>query len=118
MKIVQINSVCGSGSTGKICVAVSELLSSQNVENYILYTSGNSSYSQGIKYMSSLEIKIQALKSRIFGNYGFNSKAATKSLISELDCLSPNIVHLHNLHGHNVHLGLLFSYLKKKNINS
>ena len=26
------------------------------------------------------------------------------------------IVHLHNLHGHNVHLGILFSYLKEKHL--
>ena len=39
MKVVQINTTCGSGSTGKICVAVSELLTKQGVENYILYSS-------------------------------------------------------------------------------
>lgn len=116
MKVVQINSVCGSGSTGKICVAVSELLSSQGVENYILYAQGKSQYSLGIKYMSTLEIKWQALKSRIFGNYGFQSKAATRRLIKHLEEISPDIVHLHNLHGHNVHLGDLLTYLKEKSI--
>jgi len=118
MKVVQINSVCGSGSTGKICVAVSELLTEAGVENYILYASGSSSYPAGKRYMSASEIKWQALKSRIFGNYGFQSKSATKRLIKELDQISPDIVHLHNLHGHNVHLGMLFSYLKQNNIKT
>ena len=85
MKVVQINSVCGSGSTGKICVAVSELLTEAGVENYILYASGSSSYPASKRYMSAFEIKWQALKSRIFGNYGFQSKSATKRLIKELD---------------------------------
>lgn len=116
MKIVQINSVCGSGSTGKICVAVSELLTEQGVENYILYAAGSTSYPLGIKYMSSVQIKLEVLKSRILGNYGFNSVLSTKRLINELDRISPDIVHLHNLHGHNVNLELLFSYLKKRNI--
>lgn len=116
MKIVQINTVCGSGSTGKICVAISELLTAQNVENYIYYASGNSTYPLGRRYMSPWEVKWQALKSRVFGNFGFNSKKATKRLIKELDGISPDIVHLHNLHGHNVHLGLLFSYLKRKKV--
>lgn len=107
---------CGVGSTGKICVAISELLTKANVENYILYASGNSDYPLGKKYMCASEIKLQALKSRIFGNYGFQSKAATKQLISELDRIEPDIVHLHNLHGHNVHLGMLFSYLKDNHI--
>lgn len=116
MKIVQINTVCGSGSTGKICLAVSELLTDQRVENFTLYASGNSSYPLGIKYMSSFEVKLQALKSRILGNYGFNSGNATKRLIKHLESINPDIVHLHNLHGHNVHLELLFRYLKQNKI--
>lgn len=116
MKIVQINITCGSGSTGKICLAVSELLTERNIENYILYSSGNSDYSLSKKYMSHWEIKFQALKSRFFGNYGFQSKAATKRLINELNKISPDIVHLHNLHGHNANLEILFKYLKENGI--
>ena len=116
MKIVQINSVCGSGSTGKICVAISELLTAKDIENHILYAVGNSNYPLRKRYMSSLEVKCQALKSKLFGNYGFQSKAATKRLIRELENFSPDIVHLHNLHSHNVHLGMLLRYLKEKKI--
>lgn len=116
MKVVQINSTCGSGSTGKICVAVSELLTARGIENYILYSTGKSDYPLGIRYMSKLEIKSQALKSRVTGNYGFQSKSATKRLLAELDRISPDILHLHNLHSHNVHLEMLFSYIKEKKI--
>lgn len=116
MKIVQINITCGSGSTGKICLAVSELLTGENIENYILYSSGNSEYPLSKKYMSRWEIKFQALKSRFWGNYGFQSKAATKRLINELNKISPDIVHLHNLHGHNANLEILFKYLKENEI--
>ena len=116
MKIVQINSTCGSGSTGKICVAVSELLTKRGIENYILYTSGKSSYPLGIRYMSKAETKWQVLKSRVAGNYGFQSQMATKRLLKELDRISPDIVHLHNLHSHNVHLGMLFSYIRERKI--
>lgn len=117
MKIVQINATCGSGSTGKICYAISELLNESGIENYILYSNGFSDYEKAIKYsFSHNEIKLQALKSRLFGNYGFNSKAMTKRLINKLDEISPTIVHLHNLHSHNCDLELLLSYLKRKNI--
>ena len=116
MKIVQINAVCGRGSTGKICVSISEILTSQNIENYILYSFGKSDYPLGIKISSDKYIKIQALKSKVFGNYGFNSKRATKKIIDKLDSIQPDIVHIHNIHGHDCHLGLLFTYLKKKKI--
>ncbi len=116
MKIVQINSVCGSGSTGKICVAVSRLLTRQHIENHILYAVGSSDYPLGIRHMEDRDLKLQILKSRLSGYYGFQSIGATKRLLRELDRLSPDIVHLHNIHSHNVHLEMLFGYLKEKKI--
>ena len=116
MKIVQINTTCGAGSTGKICAAVSELLTSEGIDNYIFYTVGYSIHPSGKKYMSEWETKTQALKSRIFGNYGFQSKRATRRLLGELNRISPDIVLLHNLHSHNVNLDMLFSYLKERKI--
>lgn len=116
MKIVQINATCGTGSTGKICTAVSQLLTEKGIENYILYAVSSSTYPLGIRYMIDREIRVQALRSRIFGNYGFQAKGATKRLIAELERISPDIVHLHNLHSHNVHLELLLSWLREKKI--
>lgn len=116
MKIAQINITCSAGSTGTICVSVSRLLTEAGMENYILYASGKSSEPVGRRYMSLPEIKFQALKAKVSGNYGFQSKAATRRLIAELDRIAPDIVHLHNLHSHNVHLGMLFTYLKEKRI--
>lgn len=116
MKIVQLNVTCGVGSTGKICLAVSRLLNEKGVENYILFSEEDSDYEYGIKYADKLSIKLEALKSRAFGNYGFNSKSLTKKLITKLDEIKPDIVHLHNLHGHGCNLEMLFGYFKEKNI--
>ncbi|MBQ7107066.1 MAG: glycosyltransferase [Clostridia bacterium] len=112
MKVVQINATCGAGSTGKICVAISELLDKQNIENYVFYTQGISQHKNGVKYADKKYIKMQALKSRVLGNYGFNSKLATKKLIAQLSQIKPDIVHLHNIHAHNCDLELLFKYFK------
>lgn len=116
MKIVQINVICGVGSTGKICVDISQLLNECKIENYILYSSKSNGYKHGIQCTSDYSIKINALKSRILGNYGFNSNKATKKMILELEKINPDIVHIHNIHGHNCNFGILFSYLKKKQI--
>ena len=113
MKIVQINAVCGKGSTGKICVDVSRVLTENGIENYILYSSGTSDYPLGIKFTNDKYIKLQALKSRIFGNYGFNSRRATKKLISELERIKPDAVHMHNIHSHDINLEMLFDYFRK-----
>ena len=116
MTVVQINSTCGSGSTGKICVSISKLLTKNDIENYIFYSSGQSDYELGEKYMNESKEKINALKSRVLGNYGFNTKGATKRLIEKIKIINPEIIHLHNLHGHNCDLEMLFNYLKKENI--
>ena len=114
MKIVQINATCGVGSTGKICVGISEVLAEKNIENYILYSSKSNGYKYGIKCSDDNYIKMQALKSRILGNYGFNSKKATRRIIDELERIKPDIVHLHNIHGHDCNLEMLFTYFKRK----
>lgn len=114
MKIVQINATCGVGSTGKICVGISEMLNSCGIENYILYSSRTNGYSQGIGCSNDRSIRLQALKSRILGNYGFNSRRATRRMIAELDRIQPDIVHLHNIHGHDCNLEMLFTYFRKQ----
>ena len=112
MKIVQINTTCGVGSTGKICVGISQILEEKNIENYILYSSKSNGYKYGIKCSDDKYIKFQALKSRVFGNYGFNSGKTTKKMISNLKRINPDIVHLHNIHGHDCDLEMLFKYFK------
>ena len=115
MKIVQINAVCGNGSTGKICVGISQQLNAYGNENYILYAHGNSNYSQGIKCSERIS-KMQALKARLLGNYGYNSKKSTNCLIKEIKRIRPDVVHLHNIHSHNCNLELLMNYFRKNQI--
>ena len=117
MKIVQINSTCGVGSTGKICLAVSELLSKENIENHILYSYLDNGARPNAERLSSYTyVKLQALKAKVLGNNGFNSRGATKKMIAKLEEISPDVIHLHNIHSHDCDLKLLFGYLKGKNI--
>lgn len=116
MKIVQINSTCGSGSIGKICKAVSQLLTDNNIENYIIYTIGNNDYELGINCGKLTDTKRYALGSRLLGNYGFNAKRNTERIIKELQRISPNVVHIHNIHSHDCNFSALFKYLKDNNI--
>jgi len=118
MKVVQINVTCGTASTGKIVLAVSKILNEKDVENYIFYSQGQSDYKNSIKFTSYLEVKFQALFSRIFGNYGFDARPATKRLISHLKRINPDIIHIHNIHSHDCNLKMLFKYIKANNIKT
>lgn len=113
-KIVQINTSCGVGSTGKIAVEISRLLTDKGIENYILYSSATNGYDRGIGCGSRTEQKLQALKSRVLGNYGFNSSGETRRIIRELDRIGPDAVLLHNIHGHDCNLEMLFTYFRRK----
>lgn len=112
MKVVQINATCGIGSTGKICVGISQLLTAADIENYIL-CSRNNGYPLGIPCASDSYIKFQALKSKLMGNYGFHSRQATQKMIAELERIQPDIVHLHNIHGHDCDLEMLFTWFRQ-----
>lgn len=116
MKIVQLNTTCGTGSTGKLCVSISDLLTCANMENYILYSQGKSDHPLGIRYSNAAYKKLQALKSRIFGNFGFQSPLATLRLMAHLWRLQPDVVHIHNIHSHDCHLGMLLRWLKKRDV--
>jgi len=113
VRVVQINATANEGGTGRVCAGLSRILTRSGIENYTLCVSGEAKNPSEIKYAKGFEIKLQALLARIFGNYGFNSRIMTKRLISHLDRIKPNIVHLHNLHGHNANLKMLFEYFKK-----
>lgn len=116
MKIIQINSECGRGSTGKIVVAISKLLNKRDIENYIFY-SGNhkSDYPNGIMIASKLSIRIHQILSRIFGDQGFHSYFATKHLIKRIKKIEPDAILIHNIHGYYLHIGVLFEFLKQYN---
>ena len=61
-RIVQINTTCGVGSTGKIAVTISELLTQQGVENNILFSTATNGYGLGVACSKPGYNKIQALK--------------------------------------------------------
>lgn len=52
------------------------------------------------------------------GISGTGSKTGTKNLINEIKRVSPDIIHLHNLHGWYINLPMLFEYIKKNNIKT
>lgn len=116
MKVVQINSSCTKGSTGKVCIEISKVLTQNGIENYILHAQSDSDYPLGISYCNEKYIKIQSIKSRILGNYGFNSGLSTKRLINNLKEIKPDVVHIHNIHTHECNIGILLNYLKEKKI--
>ncbi len=116
MKVVQINITGGSGSTGQICVAVSRLLTDQHIENIIFYSHGSSDVSVAVRYQKPYDVRFNTVKTRLCGDWGFEASSATRRLVKRMKQFEPDIVQLHNLHGHNINLKILFDYLRKSKV--
>lgn len=116
MKILQINSVCGTGSTGKIIVQISDYLDSLNIENYIAYGLGSSSRHNTYKIGNKMDNHLHSFISRKFCLQGYGSIISTLKFIRYIKKLDPTIIHLHNIHGHYLNFPILFRFLKKSKI--
>jgi len=118
MRVVQINAVLGYGSTGKIVQDISQMLDERGVENYIFYAEGISQNKNAINVSNKFDRKIHALMSHLTGLQAYFSKKQTALLIERLDSISPDVVHLHNLHHNYINLNMLLAFLAKKNIKT
>ncbi len=119
MKILMVNTVCGTGSTGRICTDIAAQLEKAGHTCAIAYGRGNvppAAQKYAIKIGFGFGVKLHAGLARIFDNSGFCSRFATKKLIRLIEKFKPDVIHLHNLHGYYLHVGRLFGYLKKAGI--
>lgn len=113
MKVLQINTVCGTGSTGRIATDIHGGLLEQGIESYIAYGRGEAhNCENSIKIGTNWDVKFHGLQTRIFDNHGFASKQATIKFIDEIKKLNPDVIHLHNIHGYYINIEILFNYLK------
>ena len=116
MNILQINVVCGIRSTGRITTDLHAILLSQGHQSTIAfgrYEAKNCDHT--IRIGSRLDKVVHIAQTRLFDQHGFGSITATKAFIAQIKTLNPDVIHLHNLHGYYLHIGLLFEYLKQAN---
>ena len=113
MKIAFINSVAGFGSTGRL---VSTLSMMDEVDGKVYYgRKKDSSNAISMRFTGDIGNVTHAIGTYFFDDHGFHNAMETKRMLKDLDEFNPDIVHLHNLHGYYVHVGVLFDYLKRKN---
>ncbi len=113
MKILQINSVCGVGSTGRIATDLNRYLAAEGHSGAIAYGRGGAAGCDSvIRIGSQWDTYRHVFIARVFDRSGFGSRHATQQFIGQIKQFDPDIVHLHNLHGYYLHIGELFLFLR------
>lgn len=114
MKVFQINTVCGTGSTGRIAVNLAHMLEEQGNQSCIAYARGSAPADvDTFRFGNKLEIYWHGIMTRLTDRHGMYSGKATKQLIAKIKEYNPDIIHLHNVHGYYLNIELLFDFLKE-----
>lgn len=115
-RLLQMNSTLGRGSTGRIAEQISAAAHSEGWDSYIAHGPRFVGETNALAYQVTGRIGElgHILQSRIFDRHGLGSSRETKRLLSWIDNLQPDVVHIHNIHGYYVNYDLLLGYLAKK----
>lgn len=117
MRILQVNTVCGTGSVGRITVDLYEVCQKAGHAPYIAYGRGDSSSKvASYKIGSKKDFYEHVLKNFFQGEGGFGSVKKTELFLQWMDQIQPDLIHLHNIHGFYLNVEKLFAFIKKKNI--
>lgn len=118
MRVFQLNTFCGVKSTGRIAAEIAKLVQSDGGECRIGYgVPGISADSEPFAYRigTPMERKLHGAMRKLLDAEGCGSILGTEQLIREMRHFSPDLIHLHNLHGCYLNLDRLFCELARLN---
>ena len=112
MRVLMINSVCGIGSTGRICTDLAQEMEAKGHEVKIAYGRSDTVPEKFRKYAvqigNSLGVKAHVLRTRLLDEHGLGSRKATQKFFQWADSYNPDLLWLHNIHGYYINYELLF----------
>lgn len=118
MRVLLINSECGTGSTGKISAAIAEQYESEGHDVKIAY--GRRAFVPeqykrfAVRIGTDNEVKLHALLTRITDKQGLYAKRATKEFLKWAEEFNPDMLWLHNLHSYFLNYEMLFEWIKTR----
>lgn len=117
-KLFQINVSLNYLSTGKIAEGIAMVAKNHGWNCYTAYSGryGRPSNFPALMVSSKLEEYVHYAKSLLYDGQGLGSKHATRRLIRKIRTISPDVVHLHNIHGSFINYEIIFQYLQEQNI--
>ncbi len=116
MRIVQINTVYPTGSTGKIVKSLQECAEERGHTVVPAHRFNERGGAEALAVSSWLDCHVHNRLATITGLQGCFSILRTRIFLRKLRSLSPDLIHLHNIHGSYINHRLLFNFIKKYKI--
>lgn len=112
-KLLQIGSSLNCGAPGKIAEQIGLLAMAKGWDVYMAHGVRHSNPSQlkTIPMVTPREEKVHALYSLLLDRHGLGPARKTKRLVEWIRQNSPDVIHLHNIHGYFINYQVLFEYL-------
>jgi glycosyltransferase involved in cell wall biosynthesis len=119
MKLLIINSVCGTGSTGRIAAKIAEENEAKGWE--IRFGYGREAYvpedcrKWAVRIGNSLSVRLHGVLTRLFDWHADRicSWCSTRKFLKWAEKWKPDLLWLHNLHGYYINYELLFKWIKQ-----
>lgn len=115
MKVLQVNILGATLSTGRTTRELHDYFISHNIESYIACPT-NRDCDDAFVFSSPNRIKIDYVLTKYTGKEGFFSYGPTGKLLRFIKRIKPDVVHLRVLHGNCIHLKKLLTFLAKNDI--
>ena len=120
MKVLQINTFYGLGSTGRIMRELKEIAEDNGIKSYAAFGYGyipkDDEKETVYRIESDRELLVSKLWTKATGHHGFNNKRETRRFLAWIDEVKPDIIHMHKIHNHYENIRMLLEYIAKKNI--
>ena len=123
MKILQINNVVNSGSTGRIAEEIGNVLIDHGHESFIAHGSyaahkGKKTLSKSklIKIGTEFDAYYHGIYTLLTDKHGLASVKATRKLVKKINYINPDVIGLHNIHGYYINYEILFEFIKRNKI--
>lgn len=119
-KLLLLNSVCGTGSTGRICESIADEYTVNGWEVRIAYgrASGRNlnkaEKRYGHRIGTDIDVRLHGLITRVYDLHGFGSKRATQKFLRWADEYNPDMIWLHNIHGYYLNVKEFFLWIKQR----
>ena len=119
MRILQVNAVYGTKSTGRIAMEMHNYFKKMGHESFVAYaieTTDDGSDKNIFRVGNVIDHKLHAVAYRIDNMQGCHSRIATIQFLKKVEKIKPDIVLTHNLHSNYLDVPFFLKRLKELNL--